>query len=266
MASSVAGEIGPGVSVGRVFSRAFGVMASNPVTMFGISFLLGAVPSGVIGYLRQTMRGAVVDRYAAIGIGAISIASAVITLVLAMLVQGALVRATIAYNEGRRASLSESASAGLAVALPLLGLAILMGLGIGLGTILLLVPGVILFVMWSVASPALVEERIGIFDAFGRSSALTKGARWKIFGLELVVLVVIWLLSAILGVLILMTYGLGGLQAVTRTGLPISWLILNAAFSTILTTFWGAVQTSLYVELRNWKEGPSARGLKDIFA
>jgi hypothetical protein len=266
MASSAAGAVGSEVSVGRVFSRAFGVMASNPVTMFGISFLLGAVPSGLMSYFKLTMRGAVGDRYAAIGMGVISLASGLVALVLAMLVQGALVRATIAYSEGRRASFSESASAGLAVAFPLLGLAILMGLGIGFGSILLLVPGIILFVMWSVASPALVEERIGVFEAFGRSNALTKGARWKIFGLELVALIVIWLLSAILGIVMVMTFGLGGLQAVARTGLPGSWLILNAALSTILTTFWGAVQTSLYVELRNWKEGPSAQGLETIFA
>jgi hypothetical protein len=266
MASSAYEEAGPAISVGRVLSRSFGVISSNPVTMFGIAFLFGALPSMALSAVRLHLQGTIADRYSALGIATLSIGSGVISLILAMLVQGALVRTTVAYSEGRRASFGESVSAGLAVALPLVGLALLMGLAIGLGLMLLLVPGIILYVMWAVASPALVEERTGVFGAFSRSRELTKGARWKVFGLELVVMIVIWLISAVLGLLLLRSVGLGNMQALSRTGLPISWLIMSALISTLINAFWSAIQTSLYVELRNWKDGPSARGLEEIFA
>ena len=50
----------------------------------------------------------------------------------------------------------------------------------------LIVPGVLLFLMWSLAVPAKVLESKGIFDAMSRSMELTKGSRGRIF--------VIWLL------------------------------------------------------------------------
>jgi hypothetical protein len=35
---------GGDVSLGRIFSRAFGVMGHNPLVVFGIAFLFGALP------------------------------------------------------------------------------------------------------------------------------------------------------------------------------------------------------------------------------
>src|SRR3546814_14987545 len=74
------------------------------------------------------------------GVIAVAIVAGIVSMVFYALVQGALVRATIAHTEGRRASFGESAAAGLAVALPLIGLSILAAIGIWLGLILLIVP------------------------------------------------------------------------------------------------------------------------------
>ena len=41
-------ETGESMSVGHVFSRGFGVIVDNPVTVFGIAFLIGALPSVLI--------------------------------------------------------------------------------------------------------------------------------------------------------------------------------------------------------------------------
>src|SRR3546814_19979116 len=62
-----------------------------------------------------------------------------------------------------------------------------------------------LFCMWAVVAPALVEERTGVFGAFGRRRELTKGARWKVFGLELILLVAMWIVTLVFGLLILRT-------------------------------------------------------------
>jgi hypothetical protein len=257
---------GRDVSIGRVFNRAFGTIGSNPVATLGIAFLFGALPATLIGYGSQYLqRGGV----AFIGFWtsvAIALLGVVLSIAFAMLTQGALVRATIAHSEGRKAGFAESAQAGLAVVVPLLLLSIGSGLGIGVGMILLLVPGIILYVMWSVAAPALVEENLGIFQAFGRSNELTSGARWKIFGLELVALVGYWIFSAaVAAVAFAMFGGVRGMAATAAGGFPISYYILTAVANTLSSAVWGVIQTSLYVELRNWHEGPPTHALAEVF-
>ena len=110
-------------------------------------------------------------------------------------------------NEGRQATFGESLSTALRVFLPLIGLSILFGLGIMFGLILLIVPGIMLMVAWAVAVPALVVERCGVIDALRRSAELTKGSRWKIFGLFLIILVIYWIVSVVVGYVGLARYG-----------------------------------------------------------
>ena len=266
MATALAAGEDRSVSIGRIFSRAFGTIGSNPVATLGIAFLFGALPSVLIAYVMQTLGAAA---FAALGAAAtigISLFSIFTAILLAMITQGALVRATVAHSEGRKSSLAESAMAGLRVALPLLGLAVLSALGIGLGFLLLIVPAVILYVMWSVAAPALVEERLGPIEALGRSSDLTRGVRWKIFGLLLVILVLYWMFSALVAMIGVMSYG--GLEAFTggTEAMPVGYLVINAVGGTITSAGWGVILTSLYVELRDWKDGPQTAVLADIFA
>lgn len=266
MASAVP-VAGEGMSVSRVFSRTVAVISGNPATVLGIAFVFGALPSVLLSWFLQGLRvGMASDADSRLGYYAILLASMVIGVILSALVQGALVRTTLAHDEGRRATFAESASTGLQCALPLVGLAILMAIAVGIGWILLIVPGVILYIMWAVASPALVAERTGVFGAFGRSRELTKGARWKVFAVELVIVIVWWLISGIVGVMIFRLIGIEGMQQFGQRGLPLGWLIGNAVLSTLINAIWSTVQTSLYVELRNWKGGHSEEALQEIFA
>src|SRR6185436_14856384 len=111
-------------------------------------------------------------------------------------------------------------------------------------------------------------ERRGVLEAFGRSRALTKGARWSIFGLQLLILVLSWLASAVLG---FVTFGIFGIRSLATAaaaashGFPWWYLLITAILSTLLAAFHGTVQTSLYVELKNWKDGPATGALSDIF-
>jgi hypothetical protein len=59
-----------------------------------------------------------------------------------------------------------------------------------IGLALSIVPGFLLYLMWAVYVPALVVEDEGILGCFGRSAELTRGRRWRIFGLMLVRLAV----------------------------------------------------------------------------
>lgn len=255
-----------GMSIGRVFQRAFAAISLNPLVILGLALGVGALPSLVMTYgfyeLGLSSPGSVRSSgISTSGLMGAMFISSLIMFVISALVQGALTRATVSANEGVRASFGESLASALRVVLPLIGLSILWAFGLMIGFMLLIIPGIILLMMWAVAVPSLVVERRGIFAAFRRSSELTKGARWKIFGLSLVLLVIYWLLSIVVGLV-----GLGLYNPATTPGLPISNLIGSIIVGTIFNTLWGTIQPSLYVELRQWKEGTSAESLEDIFA
>ncbi|QNA83317.1 hypothetical protein G4G27_04320 [Sphingomonas sp. So64.6b] len=267
MATNIGGSTDRSVSVGRVFSRAFSTIGSNPLTVFGIAFLFGALPSVAMAYLGQSLRTSVATapNFTAWSI-ALPIAQVVIGIALAMIVQGALVRATVAHSQGREAGFGESALAGLQVIVPLFIVGLLLGLAVMFGLILLIVPGIMLYIMWSVAGPVLVEERSGIFAAFGRSRYLTSGARWPVFGINLLLVVIMWAFAALLGAALFAIYGLQGVAGAFAQGLPIWYLIVSSVISTVSTAISTTIQTSIYVELRDWKDGPATDALSDIFA
>src|SRR6516162_5298083 len=74
--------------------------------------------------------------------------------------------------------------------LPVIGVAFLTTLLTGLAILLLIIPGLILFTAWYVAIPACVVERLGPWTSLQRSAALTKGNRWKVARLIIVLAVI----------------------------------------------------------------------------
>ena len=255
------------MSLGRVFERAVTAIRTNPVVILGIALLIGAVPGLLMTYffvqmgLSPSADAVATGAISTSGIIATALVSVLIGMVISAIVQGALTRATISASEGRKASFAESLSTGLRVFLPLIGLSIVFAFGVGLGFVLLIVPGIILLLMWAVAVPALVVERQGIFGALGRSSELTKGARWKILGMLVILLVIYWLFSFVIGLVGLSAYG-----SDPAAGLSVSSLIGSIVLGTLLNAAWGTLQAALYVELRQWKEGTSVEHLQEVFA
>lgn len=235
-------------------------MGRNPLVAFGVTLLLSALPSTLVQYgftqLVLTMR----DQDTSMAVVGSGIIAFLIGLVLRALVQGCLVRATIADSEGRKAGLGECLAAAAVRALPLIGASFLFVLGLALGMILLIVPGVMFAIAFAVVAPVVVEERVGVIEAFRRAAALTRGARWKIFGLGLLILVLIWLIEAIVGVVAFVMFH-GGMDPFSG---PI--VVFNLVIGTLVAAFSSTIQTGLYVELRSWKDGPQNAQLTDIFA
>jgi hypothetical protein len=259
MATAAHWESGRPFSSGEVINRAIAVIRANPVPIFGIAFLFGALPQQLFQFFTESFR---LSASATVpGVILLTIASALLSMFLASVVAGAIVHVTMASVENEEVTFGASASAGLAKALPLFALALLMTVALLLGFLLLVVPGIILLVIWSVASPALVAEDLGVFEAFGRSRYLTKGARWRVLGLGILMLVIFWALSAMLGVVL---YAGGGLQSVGMASIP--FLAFSALVGTISSAFMGTVQTNLYLALRDWKDGPRTGALAEVFA
>lgn len=264
------------MSMGRVFERAFATIVHNPLVTLGLAFLFGALPSLLSSYTMGAFRAEMVRAELAKSgaalasmryeILAVSLVSWAIAIIIAALTQAVLTRATVAESEGAKANFKESVTAAFRVLLPLAALMLLLAIAVIIGMVLLIVPGVMLYVMWSVASPSLVEERRGVFGSFGRSRELTKGARWRIFGILLVILVGYWILSGAVGLLTIRAVGLNA-TAIAQTGqLPFGYIAFSLVVSTIINVFWGTVQASLYVELRQWKEGGTASHLEQVFS
>ncbi|MBV7259734.1 glycerophosphoryl diester phosphodiesterase membrane domain-containing protein [Erythrobacter crassostreae] len=80
---------------------------------------------------------------------------------------------------------------------PWIGIYILASLGIGFGLILLIVPGVILVVRWAIALPLVIEGKIPAMDTFGESWERTSRYGWSIFGLLVILVIGMLILTGI---------------------------------------------------------------------
>jgi hypothetical protein len=80
------------------------------------------------------------------------------------------------------------------VLLTLIGAAIVTGIAITVGLIACIIPGVILLTLWAVVAPAVVIERLGVFDAMSRSWNLVKTNFWQTLG----VIVVFWIITFVI--------------------------------------------------------------------
>ena len=185
--------------MGRTAKRTFAVAGQNIVT-FGVLSLLVGVPLAVMAWGGTQFTGPFLTRISdprAVGFyGIIGLAYLVGIFVL----QAGVVQGTIASLNAKRASLAECLSVGLGVFFPLFLLTLVMGLGMGVGFLLLIVPGIIVLLMWSVAVPALVVEHTTIGGALHRSRELTRGHRWAILGLILAITILTIIISAVAGV------------------------------------------------------------------
>lgn len=97
--------------------------------------------------------------------------------------QAATVIAVSRLYLGQPASIVDSYSrvSGHVIRLCLLILAV--GILTGIGFILLIIPGILLTIRWSVVVPAMVLEDAGIGESMSRSAALTQGDWLRIFGI-----------------------------------------------------------------------------------
>lgn len=265
---AIATETPHGLSVGNVFGRSVNVIKANPVATLGLTFAVTVLQQVstyyAIGDIRRA--GAMTG-----GMSALFTISGIVSMALWLIVMGALVHAAIAQDQGRKVHIPEILRLGAQRALPLFAVQVLFLLGVWLGSILLIVPGVILAVMWSVSVPAVAAEKTGVFGAFGRSRELTKGARWRVFGIGLLTLVIYLLASILIGVASVAGSGsfdsLAGAFAFNAARSP-SILVqaLQAVISSVLMTWVLLVGAALFIELRHWKDGPDVDRLTDIFS
>ena len=242
--------------LGRVIQRTFTAIRANAAIFFGASTVLVGVPSVVMG-MGQT-------RMVETASGSSFLAffgGFFLYLVGAFMLQGVVVKTAVNSFNGKATLSSEAMETAVRMFLPLLGLGIVAGIGTGLAFLLLIVPGIIVAVMWSVAAPAVVIEKRGVFESLQRSRDLTRGYRWHVFGLMVIYVILSWIIGAAVGGISLATGG-GFME-----GSAITWV--NVATNVIINILSGVVASvgvaALYYELRTVKEGAGPEVLAAIF-
>jgi hypothetical protein len=266
MATIAAGTASADFSVGRVISRTFSVVGRNFVTFFVLA-LFTQVPLALSRwYNAETIpAGFTPQEIAARSLSGpvmvVGLSGFAIYLVLAFVLQAAIVRGAVASLNGQKASLSQCISAGLRVFFPILGIVFLETLGFALGLLLLIIPGIMLIIRWNVAVPVRVMEGPGILKSMGRSAELTRGHRWAIFG----VLVVFGLISIGLSI-VLVTFNAATMGALSAQNTSVVGLVLSALIGAIAIMLGGATAASIYYELRTIKEGIGPEQLAAVFS
>lgn len=250
-----------GFRIGRVFGDTFGVLLRNFWLCLGIATIFSGIPTFLYQLWIGSRTQAAIDSGTSPVFDGISAFGAIVFFVvymaLATILQAALVRATIEDLNGQQPTFGDALSRGTALILPIIGLYILMYLGIGIGFMLLIIPGIYLLVRWSAAVPALVHERLGVLASMKRSSELTKGSRWRILGMLIVVIIAVAGLQMALGLLSLAVAPFLG------TVLATAVVAMMSAVTSVIISIAIAVS---YVELRYVKEGADVNELAEIFA
>jgi len=134
----------------------------------------------------------------------------------------------------------------------LLWVGFLFVLGVGLATIALVLPGIWLFVAWSVAIPALMVEDVRGSKALGRSFGLVRHNWWRTFAALLVGLIFIGLLQFLIGLLSGAADGLAEESVILWAGV---YDVLNGISTIITAPLQAAIVTVIYYDLRVRKEG-----------
>jgi hypothetical protein len=161
-----------------------------------------------------------------------------ISLVATTLFTGMVVELVSDIQDGRRDS---SPGTLLRAVTPVIGQLIVVAfaaaIGVVIGLVLLIVPGLILLTLWSVAAPVVVLERPPGLQALRRSRELVSGDGWQVFGVLLVLDV---LVVAVAGVL----------EAVADSAGTGVGLVVTVVLGVLTAPFAALAAAVLYFELR----------------
>ena len=136
---------------------------------------------------------------------------------------------------------------------------LVVALATGAAMMLLLVPGIMVALAFQVATTACVVEGLSLEAALNRSRFLTRGLRWRLLGLLLIVLLITFGLQILLG-LIRMMLGIG---VIGTSLIVVGAQALGYGVSAVI----GAATTaSAYVELVEVKGGGVVSQTAEVFA
>ncbi len=234
--------------IGPIFSRSWSIYAANFVAFTLVAIVI-ALPHQ-LGGDAQTLAGALR-----------SFVAAIVGVILEFVGQAVILYGAFQAMRGRPVIIGDAVRRGFARFWSIVGVSILVSLGIFVGLIFFIIPGIMLALRWAVALPACVVENVGPLAAMRRSAELTKGHRWKIFGIFVLIMVVFFVAFAIIGVLA----ALGVVAAPEGIGRLVLAGIITVIVTGIVTAYFNVVAAMIYHDLRVAKEGVGTEEIAAVF-
>lgn len=255
--SQPAAPLGVGAIIADSFSIFFGdffkVLALGFVPAFG-----GVVISGFISGWDVTLGTATPDP------ADFAVLPQVLTFIATTALWGIgvalLVQLAYDAKHGRSRPLGQYFGPAINAAIPIAVLSMVGAIIAGLGFMLLIVPGLWVYGAISVLAPAVVFDKVG-FGGLGRSFNLTKGYRWPIIGVLIVIglcTVLINFAAIFVSGLLLSVLGSGGVVLIVS-------LIVVAFVYALVYGLSGISVALIYARLREIKEGTQISELAAVF-
>lgn len=250
------------LGVGGIVSNSFSILFRNIVAVMIVAFIpsliallfsvmtngvgltLGVADAGTIGMGSPTLI-----------IAGIVVQFAIQGLTIALLVQ-------LAYDAKLGEKITPVAYIGPAIKaiIPIMVLSTVIAILAGIGFVLLIIPGLYIYAVFCVTTPAVMIERAG-FGAMGRSAALTKEYRWPIIGVLIILGICTVGLSVVVSFVVATIVPMIGLNA---AGFGVG-IVLYALVNGLTYGLSGIGAALIYARLREIKEGISVDKLAAVF-
>jgi hypothetical protein len=192
------------LSTSELLDRTFHLYRNHFLLFVGIT----AIPQLVVLLLHLAGAGMAVSGQA-VGLGATLIFIGLASFVAIEISHAATVMAVSDLHLDRPTSIGSAYNAAKGSMLRVIGITLAVGIAAGIGFIFLIIPGIYLLLMWSLAIPATVLEGGGLGPSTNRSQALTKGSRGRIFVIYLLLAILALVVSYIIELPLLMVAGIG---------------------------------------------------------
>ena len=233
-----------------VFGRHIVAFSLIPAVMFVPVFIIGVLIVFAFG-LQAAFSGNPNDIHGGLFLAAfIFVMLYAAAMVVAM---GALAYGTVQDLRHQYAGIGACLSRGFGSVIPLVLAAWGVSILAMLGTILLVVPGIMIWTALAIVGPAIVAERLGAGAGMRRSRELTKGRRWSVFGAIFLTAICLNVVSYIL------THVLGPMFGQIANG------VLSIVVTVISMGFQGVLVAVIYFQLRIEKEGASLDEIARVF-
>ena len=245
------------LGVGEILGTAFVVYRQHAAALWRVVAVVVALPAALNGALAVAERQVRDSNGSSGSLVILQSLVLVVSLVASCLATAATFRLVVDAYLGRTVDPGASLRFALHRLSAVIWVSVLVGLGVSVGALLLIVPGVYLFVAWSVAVPVLLSENLRGAAALRRSRQLVRGRWWSCAGVLVLAFLMAIIVAAMILLLLTAIVGSGGSDTALFFEQGVSSLIAN----TLVLPFWVGATAVLYIDLRVRKEEFNAQAL-----
>ena len=256
-----------GFDIGQVVQRTFfGGFGPNFKLLAPLALIFGALPAFLVGVLDIVLPGAQ-NAGASMTIFKFVFGITVLTFDITFWIIGysSIVYGAVNKFTGKSTTITDCVREGRRRFWVVFRVFVLDILGTLAGLCLFVIPGTIFRIMWSASSQVAIIEGFGARASIGRSMALTKGKRWQIFGMQIIIGIVSLIFLTVVGAIFVaplsLSYRDGGMGPQSPTVLIMS-LVFSPLFQMAVMLIGSVGAAALYVELGG---GRTTEAVADVF-